>query len=119
MIAVALLATATLAACTAAAAERTPRSLAPGAVLVTAKASRFPAEPVAARAGTELTLAFDNVDRVPHNVVLVDAAGATAFSGIIFSGPRRVAETVPALAAGTYRIVCATHPDMAGTLVAG
>jgi plastocyanin len=119
LIAVALLATVTLAACTAAAAERTPRSLDPGAVLVTAKASRFPAEPAAAPAGTGFTLALDNLDRVPHNVVLLDASGATAFSGTMFSGPRRVAETVPALAAGTYRIGCAIHPDMAGTLVAG
>jgi plastocyanin len=119
VIAVALLALVALVACTAAASEPTSApSLDPGAVLVNAKDSRFPAEPVAAPAGAEFTLAFDNLDRVPHNVVLVDSAGKTAFSGQIFSGPRLASETVPALAAGTYRILCAIHPDMSGMLIA-
>jgi plastocyanin len=88
-------------------------------VLVTARDSKFPVEPVAAPAGVKFTLALDNLDRAPHNVVLVDANGQTAFSGTIFSGPRVVSETVSELAPGTYRIVCAIHPDMSGTLVAG
>jgi plastocyanin len=117
---VALFALITLAGCTAAAAERAPApSLDANAVLVTARDSKFPTEPVAAPAGVPFTLAFDNLDRVPHNVVLVDANGQTAFSGTIFSGPRLLGETVPELAPGSYRIVCAIHPDMSGTLVAG
>ena len=116
---VALLALLTLAACTAAAAERMPAlSLDANAVLVVARDSRFPTEPVAAPAGMPFSLAFDNLDRVPHNVVLVDASGQTVFSGTIFSGPRLFGETVPELAPGSYRIVCAIHPDMSGTLIA-
>jgi plastocyanin len=119
VIPVALLALVALVACTAAASESTPApSLDPGAVLVSAKDSRFSAEPVAVPAQAGFTLAFDNLDRVPHNVVLVDGSGKTAFSGQIFSGPRLVSETVPALAAGSYRILCAIHPDMSGTLIA-
>jgi plastocyanin len=59
----------------------------------------------------------DHLDRVPHNVVLVDASGQTAFSGTIFSGPRLVSEMVAELAPGSYRVVCAIHPDMSGTLI--
>ena len=120
LIALALLALVALTACTAAAADHKPAPfMDPSAVLVTAKGSMFPAEALAAPADAPFTLAFDNLDRVPHNVVLVDANGQTAFSGTIFSGPRVISETVPELTPGSYRMVCAIHPDMSGTLVAG
>lgn len=63
-------------------------------------------------------LVMDNQDDAPHNVKILDGAGAVVFTGEI-SSRGRVANQVPALAAGTYSFICEVHPDMVGKLAAG
>ncbi|HEY3334725.1 MAG TPA: cytochrome c oxidase subunit 4 [Candidatus Limnocylindrales bacterium] len=69
-------------------------------------------------AGKAFTLAFDNQDPVPHNVVIKDAGGTVAFTGEIVTGPHAVVYDVPALAAGSYTFVCTVHPNMTGSITA-
>jgi plastocyanin len=72
------------------------------------------------------TIEFDNQDTsVQHNVVVASAdpakdPGATIFvTGAPVTGPGQVADTVPALAQGTYFFFCEFHPTtMTGTLTA-
>lgn len=90
----------------------------PGAVVITAQGNVFAPAQVTAPAGVAFTLFFENRDKEPHNVRLWDAAGAMVFPGEIFPGPAAKVESVPALAAGTYRITCDIHPDMTAQLVA-
>ncbi|MEA2676426.1 MAG: Cupredoxin-like domain [Chloroflexota bacterium] len=90
----------------------------PGAVVVTAQGTAFTTQNVSAPAGTAFTLFFENLGNELHNVRLKDAAGTSVFGGQTFTGPAAVAEQVPALAAGTYRISCDIHPDMSAQLVA-
>lgn len=87
-------------------------------VTVVSKGSVFLPAQVNAPADEAFPLAFDNLDNVPHNVALIDGDGVQVFSGRIFTGRQTVTETVPALAAGAYRMICAVHPDMTGTLTA-
>lgn len=108
-----------LAACGGQGGPATPApSTAAGAVSVVAEGDRFLSQQVSAPAGEAFPLAFDNRDGVPHNVALVDSSGAQVFTGQVFTGSKVVTETVPALAAGDYRMICAVHPDMTGTLTA-
>jgi len=51
-------------------------------------------------------------------VALLDSNGTQVFSGQVFNGRKTVTETVTPLAAGDYRMICAVHPDMTGTLTA-
>ena len=88
------------------------------AVVVTSVNSEFVPGSVAAPAGEAFALYFDNRDTVPHNTRVVDTAGATIVAGELFTGPSARVTQVPALAAGTYRILCDIHPDMVGELVA-
>lgn len=88
----------------------------PGAVVITAQGTAFATQQVTAPAGTAFTLFFENRDNEPHNVHILDAAGASVFPGEIFTGPTALVEPVPALAAGTYRFICDVHPGMSGTL---
>lgn len=88
------------------------------AVSVVAEGSIFLPVQVSAPAGEAFPLAFDNRDNVPHNVALVDSSGAQVFTGQVFNGRKTVTETVPALPVGDYRMICAVHPDMTGTLTA-
>ncbi len=46
------------------------------------------------------------------------SSGAQVFTGHFFTDRMTVTETVPALPAGDYRMICAVHPDMTGTLTA-
>lgn len=69
-------------------------------------------------AGKPFTVAFDNRDKVPHNLEIRDAAGRSLFMGDIITGPKIVVYAVPALPAGQYPFVCTVHPGMTGTLTA-
>lgn len=108
-----------LAACGGQGGPATPApSTAGEAVSVVAEGNLFVQQQVSAPAGEAFPLAFDNRDSVPHNVALIDGDGAQVFSGQVFTGRKTVTEAVPALVAGDYRMICAVHPDMTGTLTA-
>jgi len=89
----------------------------PGTPTITAKDIAFTQHQVEAPADKGFTLVFQNVDGAPHNVAIVRDGSGTAFTGEVFTGPREVAYSVPALAPGTYTFRCDVHPDMTGTLV--
>lgn len=90
----------------------------PGAVVVTAAATKFVEQSVDAPAGASFQLFFENRDTEPHNVRIWDASGASVFAGEIFNGPAARVETVDAISAGTYRLTCDIHPEMVGVLIA-
>ena len=112
---------ATLAACSGAASPSTPAAPAGSpsgdSVSVVAKDIKFTTPTVSAKAGAPFTIAFDNQDSAPHNIVISDPSGAQVFKGEIVSS-KKVTYHVPALAAGTYGFLCEVHPDMKGTITA-
>ena len=85
------------------------------AVSVVAKDIKFATPAVSAKAGAAFTIAFDNQDGAPHNIVISDPSGAQVFKGEIVSG-QKVDYQVQALTAGSYSFVCEVHPEMKGTL---
>jgi plastocyanin len=112
---------ATLAACSGASANPAATPAGPAGspsgatVSVVAKDIAFTTPAVSAKAGVAFTIAFDNQDGAPHNIVISDGSGSQVFKGEIVSGTK-VDYQVPALAAGTYGFLCEIHPDMKGTL---
>ena len=79
----------------------------------------FTTKDVTAPADAPFTIAFDNQDTVPHDVVIKDDSGGTVFQGEIVTGPKAIVYDVPALPAGGYTFVCSIHPNMTGSLSAG
>jgi hypothetical protein len=79
----------------------------------------FTTKDVTAPADAPFTIAFDNQDTVPHDVVIKDDSGGTVFQGEVVTGPKAVVYDVPALTAGGYTFVCSIHPNMTGSLSAG
>ena len=111
---------ATLAACSGASANPATSAAPAGspsgdAVSVVAKDITFTTPAVTAKAGKPFTIAFDNQDGAPHNIVISDPSGSQVFKGEIVSS-KKVDYQVPALAAGSYSFLCEVHPDMKGTL---
>ena len=88
-----------------------------GTVSVVAKDIAFTTPSVAVTAGAAFTIAFDNQDGAPHNIVIDDASGTQVFKGEVVSS-KTVDYAVPALAAGSYSFKCEIHPDMKGTITA-
>jgi plastocyanin len=88
-------------------------------VTITAANIAFTTTAVTAPADAPFTIAFDNQDTVPHDVVIKDDSGGTVFQGEIVTGPKAVVYDVPALTAGGYTFVCSIHPNMTGSLSAG
>jgi plastocyanin len=86
--------------------------------VVTAQNTAFEEAAITIPAGRPFTLALDNKDTLPHNVVLEDASGKKVFDGDIVTGPAVKVYDVPAIPAGTYKFVCAVHPNMTGTATA-
>ena len=86
-------------------------------VAVQARNVLFVEDSWSAPADQPFTIAFANEDAgVPHNIELLDRAGAVAFNGDIFSGVETRIYEVPALPAGTYEFLCVVHPTtMTGT----
>lgn len=115
---VALLLTATLAACSGAAAGRPSVDPSIADVQVSASEMAFDQAEVTAPAGEAFTIGFTNRDSMPHNVVIyTDASKATRlFEGAVTNQGAVVYE-VPALEPGTYFFDCSLHPGMTGTLV--
>jgi plastocyanin len=107
-------------ACSSTSASPTPfPSLPSGSVGFAAKNTAFLTRDVVAPASVAWTLAFDNQDNLPHNVVIQDASGQTVFASEVFTGPALRTQAAPALAPGSYTFTCAIHSDMKGTLTAG
>jgi plastocyanin len=69
-------------------------------------------------ASRPFTLAFDNQDSAPHDVVIKDAGGTAVFTGELVTGPKAVVYDVPALPAGSYTFSCTVHPNMTGSITA-
>jgi plastocyanin len=90
----------------------------PGAIVVSANFSKFEQPSVQAPAGVAFVIWFENRENVPHNVHVVENSGANIALGEIFNGPAARPLDVPALAAGTYKLLCDVHPDMISELVA-
>ena len=106
-----------LVACAGASGPPTPfPSLGANTVVLTAKGTAFTTQDVHAPANLPWTLALDNQDNLPHNVVIVNASNTTVFTGAIVNGPKLATEPGPVVVSGTYRIMCAIHPEMHGTL---
>ena len=95
-----------------------PSSPPPGAIIVSASQQKFDQAVVSAPAATAFTIWFENRESVPHNVNVVDVAGASVAKGDIFSGPAARPLDVPPLAPGNYRLICDVHPDMSAQLIA-
>ena len=90
----------------------------PGAVVVAAENLVFTPGSVRAPAGEGFDLFFDNRDTVAHNVRLADGTGQTIVQTEVFTGPSARVADVPALEAGTYKLLCDVHPEMSGELIA-
>jgi len=84
-------------------------------VAITAKDIKFVQTSVNVKAGSAFSVAFDNQDGAPHNIVISDPTGTKVFKGEIVTS-KKVDYQVPALAAGSYSFVCEVHPEMKGTL---
>ena len=86
---------------------------------IVAKDMKFAPATVEVKAGSNVTIHFDNQDSVPHNLAIyTDSSATQAISvGEIISSSAKD-QVVPALAAGTYFFRCDVHHDMTGTIVA-
>jgi len=84
--------------------------------VLTAQNVTFDPTALTAPAAKPFTIAFDNRDTLPHDMVIKDAAGATVFHGELVTGPKVVVYDVPAIPAGSYTFVCSVHSNMTGTL---
>ena len=111
---------ATAAACsTTDAAQPVPSGPVADGPTIVAKDLKFQTANVEVKAGTNLTLHFDNEDSAPHNVAIyTDSSASTPVSvgQIVTSG--KSDQVVPALKPGTYFFRCDVHHDMTGTIVA-
>jgi plastocyanin len=83
---------------------------------VVARDTAFESTEVHAPANVAFGLTLDNRDGQPHNLAVV-AGGNAVFTGEIFTGPATRTYEVPALAPGTYELVCTVHPGMRASLV--
>jgi plastocyanin len=91
-------------------------SLGADVVVFQAKGSRFVTDIVHVPRDKAWTLALDNQDGLPHNVVILDRDNTSVFASAVFTGSALKTEPAPALPAGDYHFTCAVHPDMKGTL---
>lgn len=89
----------------------------PGAVAITAEHTAFVERQLEAPAGAPFTLYFANHDNEAHNVRILDAANMNLAATEIFTGPGARTVDVPALAPGTYRLMCDIHSEMAAELL--
>ena len=114
LLVIGMLAFASFSACSGSATQTRP----PDAVYVSANQLVFVESQVAAPANEAFQIYFENLEVVPHNVNVADGAGTSIARGEVFSGPAGRILDVPALAAGTYKLLCDVHPDMISELVA-
>ena len=87
---------------------------------ITASATKFNKDCLAAPANTAFTIEYDNKDDLPHNIAILASHSATEsmFKADIFQGPAKKTFNVGALRPGTYAFHCEVHPAlMSGTFV--
>lgn len=99
----------------------TPTSTIPipsGALELRAADLKFAPSHLSLEADQPFVLYFANADTVPHNVVIVGPDGTRLFVGDIISGSTQQVDDIPALAPGTYKVLCDVHLEMSGTLKA-
>lgn len=80
----------------------------------------FDTQQIQGPAGQAFIIEFDNQDQgIPHNIAILDPAGAPAFTGQIVTGPAKATYQVTSLTKGTaYTFRCDVHPTtMTGTVV--
>ncbi len=107
------------AACSTTAAAPVPSGPVADGPTIVAKDLKFQTTSVEVKAGTNLTVHFDNEDSAPHNVAIyTDSGAATPVSVGQIVTSARSDQVVPALKAGTYFFRCDVHHDMTGTIVA-
>jgi plastocyanin len=86
---------------------------------IVAKDMKFTTPSVEVKAGTNVTIHFDNQDAAPHNVAIYtdkSASQKVSVGEIVTSA--KADQVVPALQPGTYFFRCDIHPDMTGSIVA-
>jgi cytochrome c oxidase subunit 2 len=90
---------------------------------IAAQGIKFDTDCLAAPAGQDVTLTFDNKDQgVPHNVDIYDKQGGTHVAGAtssdLVTGVNTATYKISALKAGTYYFQCDVHPTaMFGTFI--
>lgn len=91
------------------------------ALSISAKDISFDKSCLAAPAGKDFTIKFDNNDALPHNVTILQSHTApdAFFTGDQITGPNKsITYNVKALPAGVYHFHCIVHPDqMNGSFV--
>ncbi|HEY8438847.1 MAG TPA: cupredoxin domain-containing protein [Candidatus Limnocylindrales bacterium] len=86
---------------------------------IVAKDMKFQTSSVEVKAGSNVTIHFDNQDSAPHNVAIyTDSSASTPVSVGQVVTTAKSDQVVPALKAGTYFFRCDVHHDMTGTIVA-
>ena len=83
---------------------------------------KFDKKCLAAPAGQDFTIDFNNLDRgIPHNVAIYEdeSAQKSFFKGELTDGPGQRTYSVSGLPAGTWFFRCDPHPEMNGTFVSG
>jgi plastocyanin len=86
---------------------------------IVAKDMKFQTASVEVKAGSNVTVHFDNQDSAPHNVAVYTDSGAgtaVAVGDVVTSAKSDL--VVPALQPGSYFFRCDVHHDMTGTIVA-
>ncbi|HET7029276.1 MAG TPA: cupredoxin domain-containing protein [Candidatus Limnocylindrales bacterium] len=122
LLAVALVALAALSAACASTGGSTPPAPSGPVVdgpTIVAKDLKFQTTSVEVKAGSNVTIHFDNQDSAPHNVAVYtdsSASSAPAVGEIVTSAKSEL--VVPALQPGSYFFRCDVHHDMTGTIVA-
>jgi plastocyanin len=86
---------------------------------IVARDMKFQTATVEVKAGTNVTVHFDNQDGAPHNLAIyTDSSATKAISvGQVITASKGD-QVVPALQPGTYFFRCDVHHDMTGTIVA-
>jgi plastocyanin len=91
----------------------------PNGPTIVAKDMKFQTPNVDVKAGSNVTIHFDNQDSAPHNVaVFKDSSASTALSIGEVVTSAKADQVLPALPAGTYFFRCDVHHDMTGTITA-
>ena len=98
-----------------------PPPAGPGELALISEGVKFDKASLTAPADAPFKITLDNRDAgTPHDVDIVDSAGAKVFDGKDFPGPAVETYDVPPIPAGTYQFLCSIHPDlMKGELTAG
>lgn len=108
------------AACSTAAAQPIPSGpIDQNGPTIVAKDMKFSQASVEVKAGTNVTVHFDNQDNAPHNLAIyTDSSASTPVSvgGVVTAA--KADQVLPALKPGTYFFRCDVHHDMTGTIVA-